>query len=135
MSRRIAREMVLQSLFQIDFAESNAAEALEVSVEEQGSVIAEKALPFAKETLEGIVTHMDEIDAKISSYAIDWDLKRMPGIDRNILRMAVYEMLFASEKTPASVAINEAVELAKTYGTDESSKFINGLLGKMMRDE
>ena len=59
----------------------------------------------------------------------------MPGIDRNILRMAIYEMRFAKEKLPVTVAVNEAVELAKTFGTEKSSRFINGVLGKLMREE
>jgi N utilization substance protein B len=59
----------------------------------------------------------------------------MPGIDRNILRLAIYEMCFAGEKVPVNIAVNEAVELAKEFGSDASSRFVNGILGKMMRDQ
>ena len=85
--------------------------------------------------LKGTAEKLEEIDALIGKYAINWDVKRMPGIDRNILRMAVYEMRFAEEKVPVNVAVNEAVELAKMFGTDKSARFINGVLGKLMREE
>ena len=151
MIRRVAREMVLQSLFQIDFTQAAPEEALQVALEEQKSgdfseevpeaeenrmpADVDKAEGYAREVLQGVIANLAEIDKKIGQYAVNWDLKRMPGIDRNLLRIAVYEMLYAREKQPVNIAVNEAVELAKLYGSDNSARFINGLLGKLMRDE
>lgn len=169
MIRRIAREMVLQSLFQMDFID--AAEesqtvltgtqensesvplgseqdpvkqpalkdalqvALEVQADEGDAEEAQKAVPYAKSVLQSTVANLAQIDALIGKYAINWEVKRMPGIDRNILRMAICEMRFAREKIPVTVAINEAVELAKLFGSEASARFVNGVLGKLMREE
>lgn len=133
MIRRIAREVVLQSLFQIDFAKTEAETALETSLAEHQEKEAAKAKPYAEKTLQGVLAHLTEIDAKLGEYAIDWTVERMSATDRNILRIAVYEMMYAEEKIVPSIAINEAVEIAKMYGTEESPKFINGILGKMVR--
>ena len=139
MIRRVAREMVLQSLFQMDFTQAEPAEALAIALEvqqdEEKSEEAAKAVKYAEKVLKGTAEKLTEIDALIGKYAINWDVKRMPGIDRNILRMAIYEMRFADEKVPVNVAVNEAVELAKMFGTDKSARFINGVLGKLMREE
>jgi N utilization substance protein B len=78
----------------------------------------------------GVEANLDEIDAVIAEVSENWSVGRMPFVDRNILRLAVFEILFV-EEVPASVAINEAVELAKTYGGEDSSKFVNGVLGRV----
>ena len=136
MIRRVAREMVLQSLFQMDFTKAEPlAIALEVQQDEEKSEEAAKAVKYAEKVLKGTAEKLPEIDALIGKYAINWDVKRMPGIDRNILRMAIYEMRFGEEKVPVNVAVNEAVELAKQFGTEKSARFINGVLGKLMREE
>ena len=139
MIRRVAREMVLQSLFQMDFTQADLEESLKIALEvqrdEEKSEEAEKAFGYAEKVLKGVSENLSEIDGLIGKYAINWEVKRMPGIDRNILRMAIYEMRFAKEKLPVTVAVNEAVELAKTFGTEKSSRFINGVLGKLMREE
>ena len=139
MIRRVAREMVLQSLFQMDFTQAEPAEALAIALEvqkdEENSEEAVKAEEYAEKVLKGTAEMLPELDAMIGKYAINWDVKRMPGIDRNILRMAIYEMRFAEEKVPVNVAVNEAVELAKMFGTDKSALFINGVLGRLMREE
>lgn len=139
MIRRVAREMVLQSLFQMDFTQADPDESLKIALEvqrdEEKSEEAEKAFGYAEKVLKGVSENLSEIDGLIGKYAINWEVKRMPGIDRNILRMAIYEMRFAKEKLPVTVAVNEAVELAKTFGTEKSSRFINGVLGKLMREE
>ena len=132
MIRRVAREMVLQSLFQMDFTQADPEESLKIALEvqrdEEKSEEAEKAFGYAEKVLKGVSENLSEIDGLIGKYAINWEVKRMPGIDRNILR-------FAKEKLPVTVAVNEAVELAKTFGTEKSSRFINGVLGKLMREE
>jgi N utilization substance protein B len=86
--------------------------------------------PFAAELVKGVAEHATELDELISSHAKDWKIDRMPVIDRNLLRMALLEMLYL-EDVPAPVAINEAVELAKIYSTEDSSRFVNGLLGSV----
>lgn len=135
MIRRIARELVLQSLFQIDFAQVDCEAALNAAVEERSDKSVEKAKEYAQDVLNGVLANSEAIDARISEYAIDWTLERMPAVDRNILRVAVYEMFFAAEKLVPNVAINEAVEIAKIYGTDDTPRFINGVLGKMVRSD
>ena len=135
MIRRIARELVLQSLFQIDFAQVDCEAALNAAVEARSDKSAEKAKEYAQDVLNGVLANSEAIDARISEYAIDWTLERMPAVDRNILRVAVYEMFFAAEKLVPNVAINEAVEIAKIYGTDDTPRFINGVLGKMVRSD
>ena len=135
MIRRTARELVVQSLFQIDFSACSAEEALDAAVEEQNTKSAVKARNYAQISLNGILNSLAEIDAKIAEFSIDWEVSRMPAVDRNILRLAVYEMYFAGEKIPAGIAINEAVEIAKVYGSEDSPRFINGLLGKMVRND
>lgn len=85
---------------------------------------------FARQLLEGVEARQSRIDEVIESTSENWALSRMPLVDRNILRIAVYELLFEHE-IPDSVSINEAVEMAKTYGGDDSSKFVNGILGRV----
>ena len=139
MIRRVAREMVLQSLFQMDFTGADPSEALAIALEvqqdEEKSEEAAKAVKYAEKVLTGTAEKLTEIDALIGKYAINWEVKRMPGIDRNILRMAIYEMRFGEERVPVNVAVNEAVELAKRFGSDKSARFINGVLGRLMREE
>ncbi len=135
MIRRTARELVVQSLFQIDFSACSAEEALNAAIEEQNTKSAVKARNYAQISLNGILNSLAEIDAKIAEFSIDWEVSRMPAVDRNILRLAVYEIYYAGEKIPAGIAINEAVEIAKVYGSEDSPRFINGLLGKMVRND
>ncbi len=89
---------------------------------------------FAARLVFGVHQNIDTIDAKVSSYATNWQLKRMAIIDRNILRLGMYELLFADD-IPSKVTINEAVELAKKFGDVESSKFVNGILDKIHKTE
>lgn len=132
MSRRIAREIVLKSLFQIDFNdELDIDNALNNVV--KGNDFLEKDELFAKELLKGTKENLQKIDEEIDSYAKTWTVKRMSKVDRNIIRIAVYEMFMAKEPIPTSVSINEAVEIAKEYSTIEAAKFINGVLGNMAR--
>lgn len=153
MSRRIAREMALQSLFQIevfegvrqnlsvesigeidysDFTVEAALAAAFLEHEEEGNK-ALKAQDYAEALVRGVVANMAAVDAKMSECAVDWTVERMPAVDRNILRIAIYELLFAEDKQEPGVAINEAVEIAKAYGSDESPRFINGVLGKIVK--
>ena len=133
MIRRIAREVALQSLFQIDFNSCEAAVAVEASLTEHDEENAPKAYDYALQLVQGVLANKEAIDARLGQYAIDWTVERMPATDRNILRVAVYEMLLAAEPLAYGVAINEAVEVAKVYGTEESPRFVNGVLGKLAK--
>ena len=86
--------------------------------------------PYTEELVDGVVAHQDRIDELIATYAEGWSLDRMPAVDRNLLRIAVFELLFATD-VPTNVAIDEAVSLAGDLSTDESPSFINGLLGRI----
>lgn len=133
MIRRIAREVALQSLFQIDFNSCEADAAVEASLAEHDEENAPKAYDYALQLVQGVLANKEAIDARLGQYAIDWTVERMPATDRNILRVAVYEMLFTAEPLAYGVAINEAVEVAKVYGTEESPRFVNGVLGKLAK--
>ena len=132
MSRRNARELVLKSLCQIDF--SKDTEPLAAFTAAKEGEVSEDEDAYALALLDGIITNLDAIDAKITAYAIDWAVDRMPAVDRNILRIAIYEIFLSPEAIASSVAINEAVEVAKKYGTEDSGRFINGVLGKMVKN-
>ena len=132
MSRRIAREIVLKSLFQIDFDDKLDEEIALNNVKNEKDFL-EKDEEFAKELLKGTKMNLEKIDEEIDIYAKDWTVKRMSRVDRNIMRIAVYEMFLAQDPIPPSVSINEAVEIAKEYSTTEAAKFINGVLGNMAR--
>lgn len=132
MSRRKAREMALQALFQLDFNAVSIPQILESIYEEHNdSVLASKS--YSEILVLGAQTHKVEIDNTISEISNEWKIERMAGVDRNIVRIAVFEMLFSEEKLAPNIIINEAVELAKRFGTDESAKFINGILGTLVR--
>jgi N utilization substance protein B len=88
---------------------------------------------FIRSLVKGTLEHLFEIDDYIERYAIEWDLSRMANVDRNILRMGLYEMLYC-QGTPLNVAINEALELAKTFSHEEAPRFINGILGKIAEE-
>ena len=140
MSRRQARELALQALFQLDLnpddSVENAAEAYEAAIQaaadELDGGIGDHDKKFVEDLVKGTMGNHEDIDAIVSSCAKDWSLDRMAGVDRNIARMAVYELKFRDEELTANIVINEAVELAKKYGTDDSSRFINGLLAAVL---
>lgn len=133
MIRRIAREVALQSLFQIDFNSCEAEVAVDAALTEHEEENAPKAKDYALLLVQGVLANKEAIDARLGEYAIDWTVERMSATDRNILRVAVYEMLFAEQAVACGIAINEAVEVAKAYGTEESPRFVNGVLGKLAK--
>lgn len=130
MSRRAAREAALRALFQIDVGRSSVERALEYNLEEMQ--IPSKDRPFVTELVTGTVRHLEELDQVIHRFAERWSIDRMARTDRNILRLALFE-IFHVDDIPPSVSVNEAVELAKVYGDTESPKFVNGLLGNVVR--
>lgn len=131
--RTLARSQALQLLFQ--------AEARDVPLDEviHGDALLSKGplLPYAVELAEGCYRELDSIDAALCATSQNWSLYRMPSADRNLLRIAVYEMRLLSGDDPVedAVVINEAVEIAKAYGTDESARFVNGVLGRIAREQ
>lgn len=135
MSRREARTVALRSLFALDF---NGDQDLEETVdfmagELDGPKATKKDLAYALKVVSGVRGSLEAIDGELNTLNPDWQVSRMAGIDRNLLRMAAYEMFYGDEKIPPAVAINEAVELAKIYGEDHSPVFINGLLGTLVK--
>ena len=130
-SRRISRELALRALFQTDVGRVTVEEAV-ASSDAQGRYSAE-TLDFARELALGTAKHRDHIDRLIGKYARDWTLDRMANVDRNVLRLAIFELLYLPD-IPPSVTVDEAVELAKKYSTAESGRFVNGILGNMVRN-
>ncbi|MFA5366956.1 MAG: transcription antitermination factor NusB [Dehalococcoidia bacterium] len=125
-TRRKARVRALQALFEIDSVGHDRAEVLGRRTEEEPPE--EEAVAFVKDLVEGVLVNKVEIDGIIALYAPAWPVPQMALIDRNILRLAIFEILF-NNKVPVKVVINEAVELAKMFGGDNTPKFINGVLG------
>lgn len=130
MSRRLAREAALRVLFQVEVGRDELDAAIAYNASELD--LDENALSFTDKLVRGVVEHRAELDALLDRFAVDWTIDRMAYVDRNVLRLAAFEMMY-DEETPAGVAINEAVELAKRYGTDDSGKFVNGILGNIAR--
>lgn len=138
-TRRQAREIAVQSLYWIEMNEVSAEEAVH-SVMEQLRELEEKDLKEDDKTLafilalvKGVRERLDSIDEWISRSLRGWKLDRLSRVDKQILRMAVFEMIYYDE-TPPIVAVNEAVELAKAFGDEQSGKFVNGVLGKILQD-
>ena len=123
--RSQARGAALQVLYQLDFTKDPPQEGLKIFY--RSHKVPNEMKPFVSQLVEGALSHRDEIDAILSRYATNWSLGRMAAVDRNILRLGVFELLFGNE-TPPKVAINEGVELAKRFGTADSGKFVNGVL-------
>lgn len=134
-SRRLARERALQALYQLDGQTgSSPNEALEAAfssgVDADDKPRDQDAYAFAMRLVEGVLEHMTAIDQLIEQHSHHWRVDRMSKIDRNVLRLGSYELKFADD-IPAKVTINEAVELGKRFGSEESSSFVNGLLDKV----
>ena len=128
MKRRLAREYALQMLFQGDFIESNE----ELSTFWEGMDVDPEVVEFANLIARGTREHLEEIDEAIKASAEHWVLERMAAVDRNILRLGTYELLFGTD-IPRAVAINEAIEIAKKFSTSESASFINGILDRISK--
>ena len=124
-SRREARERALALMYEAETKSMTPAEVIDA--------LPLPPEPFAAELLVGVGEHADEIDATIRAYAKGWTLERMPALDRALLRIGVYELSFTPE-VPTGAVISEAVELAKTFSTDDSGKFVNGMLSAVAAD-
>ena len=130
-SRHHARERALQILFQYDI-HGRPGLWLEVFWKENEATDEVKA--FAERLVAGVLEKKKELDGLIGKYATNWKVSRMPIVDRNILRAGVYELLWMDD-VPAKVTVNEAIELAKSFGDDEASKFVNGILDQVLGKE
>lgn len=133
MSRRQARELALQVLYQVDIGQAEADQALERTIEILG-LEGQGDPSFARDLIRGVRQQGPHLDGVIARLSKDWRLERITYVDRNILRMGLYEILFRAAEVPPNVAVNEAVELAKKYGTEESSRFVNGILGRVVEN-
>jgi len=129
--RRKARETALQALYKIDISEGNAGEeGLEIEELAPGT----EARRYCELLVGGVSSHLKELDTVIEKHSENWTISRMSVVDRNILRMAAYELLYQGG-VPYKVVIDEAVELAKKFGTDESGPFINGVIDRLRKTE
>ncbi len=128
--RRQSRELALQVLFQTEFAPQISNSDL---MEVLGAAVEPEVVTFATDIIRGVQAQKPAIDSKIQSASAHWKLDRMATIDRNILRIAVYEMIFAPNPLKENIVINEAVEIAKKFGTTESASFVNGLLDQVAK--
>lgn len=129
-SRRKDRKLVLEFLYENDLTGKGIKEILELKREVGIDISLSE---FSIKLLSGVLNNKIVLDEIIERYAEGWKISRMPVVDRNILRIGVYELLFESD-TPVAVCINEAVELAKVYSTDDARRFINGVLGRIAQD-
>jgi len=128
-ARTRARGLALQVLYEIDLAGHSPAEVLKERLEEEP--LSEELGEFARQIVFGVLPIREQLDIILTKYAPEWPLDQVAIIDRNILRMATWEFAVQKE-TPVKVAINEAVELAKQYGSDSASRFVNGVLGSLV---
>jgi len=126
--RHQARIIALQALYEVETAGHKAAEVLTRLLE--ASELTEESAAFARELVNGVLRNQEKIDENIKEFAPAWPLEQMMIIDRNILRLAIFEILLDNEVS-VKIAINEAVELAKEFGGDSSSSFVNGVLGSI----
>lgn len=129
--RRQAREAALQMLFECDVKGELGASVRTVPRTEQ---LAPAALAFAEQLVRGVSEHLQDIDRLIEKYAEHWSVDRMSVVDRNVLRCAISELLYA-EDVPVKVTVNEAIEVAKQYGNEYSGAFVNGILDALMHNE
>ena len=145
-NRRLFRSIVMQSLYEWDFENSMIEDAnkkklsrtaldniTKRNIKEYG--LEEKNTRFVFDTIDGIFKNLEKINSKIKKLAPEWPIEQVTIIDRNILRIGIYEIIFDKKKDiPPKVAINEAIELAKTFGGNSSGKFVNGVLGSLYRE-
>ncbi len=136
-NRHLGRIVALQTLYEYEFrvqssdATTNIDDILARNLDRYENMIDDKG--FVETLVKGVIDELDNLDAKIQPIAPDWPIDQIARVDCNILRIGLYELLFKADIIPPKVAINEAVELAKAFGSDNSSKFVNGVLGTAYR--
>jgi N utilization substance protein B len=124
-NRRRSRELAMQALFQIEMNQDDSTEAVELFCKHFG--VSKNVRPFFLRLVEGVRECQDEIDALIERFSENWKISRMSRVDRNVIRVAVYELLYCDD-IPPKVSINEAIDIGKRFGTEDSGAFINGIL-------
>jgi N utilization substance protein B len=129
--RRETREWIIQFLFQLDFN----PEPVDIALRDfwEGKEPVEREKKYAEEIIKGVVQHKDELDGRLSQYAKRWDSERMGSVDRTVMRVALFEMLYR-EDVPPVVSINEAVHFAKDFSSFQSGRFVNGVLDRIRKD-
>ncbi|WP_432776887.1 transcription antitermination factor NusB [Brevibacillus gelatini] len=127
MKRRTAREKAVQCLFQIDMADVPVEEAVNLVMEEST-----ESSQYLRHLLDGVLSNLTEIDAEIKKYLRGWQLERIANVDRAILRLAFYEIMFEAD-TPDKVVMNEAIEIAKLFSDEASHRYINGVLASFLQ--
>lgn len=136
-NRHLGRIVALQTLYEYEFRSEESVKSgvvddiLARNIARYTEAIDDKK--FVEELVKGVLKYRDEIDEKLQPIAPSWPIQQVALIDRNVLRMGLYELLYRADAVPPKVAINEAVELAKAFGSDNSSKFVNGVLGTALR--
>ncbi|OBR63035.1 transcription antitermination factor NusB [Paenibacillus oryzae] len=141
MKRRLAREIAISSLYQMEMNEVSASDAVDMlmdELQEENEIGADPkeaggTADFARELVHGVMESRQAIDGMLQQYLTGWQVDRLSRVDRQVLRLACYEMVFRND-VPPKAAINEAIDLAKHFGTDESGKFVNGVLGKLLQE-
>ncbi|MDO8425231.1 MAG: transcription antitermination factor NusB [bacterium] len=133
-NRHLLRTVAMQSLFQWDFngQPDDLPSIVAGNVREFAPGVEDAA--FAHDLADGVVQHREEIDAFIQQWAPHWPIEQITNVDRNVIRIGIFELKFGDRQVPPKVAINEAIELAKTFGGDASGKFVNGVLGAIFKD-
>jgi len=135
-SRHLSRSIAMQSLYEWDFNGKKSDfldKIVERNIREYGPGLEDSG--FIKQIIKGVVDHMPKIDKIIEKSAPEWPIEQITIVDRNVLRIGLYELLYANkEEVPPKVAINEAIELAKSFGGESSGKFINGVLGTVYKE-
>jgi N utilization substance protein B len=141
MKRRLAREIAVSSLYQMEMNEVTASDAVDMLMEELQQENEIGADPseiggtdeFIRELVLGVMEHKQAIDGMLQQFLTGWHIDRLSRVDRQVLRLATYEIVFRDD-VPPKAAINEAIDLAKHFGTEESGKFVNGVLGKLLQE-
>lgn len=139
MKRRLAREIAVSSLYQMEMNEVSASDAVDMLMDElrqENEIGADPSEAgstdeFVRELVSGVMEHKQAIDGMLQQFLTGWHIDRLSRVDRQVLRLACYEIVFRDD-VPPKAAINEAIELAKHFGTEESGKFVNGVLGKLL---
>ncbi len=133
-NRHLSRTIAMQTLYEWDF--NHRSQKLLDLINDNTKQYAEglEETNFIEQLVRGVTKNLPEIDAKIEKYAPEWPIDKITIIDRNVLRLGLYELFFETEKVPPKVIINEAIEMAKTFGGSSSGKFVNGVLGAVYHD-
>ncbi|HEX6512206.1 MAG TPA: transcription antitermination factor NusB [Chloroflexota bacterium] len=128
--RRRARMLAVQALFELDFQDRPVEDVLEERLAE--AKLSPENQEFVRQLVDGVLQHKDEIDARIAAAAPQWPIDQIAHVDKNVLRLAIFELMSEDNAVPAKVAISEAIELARLLGGGTSPKFVNGVLGAVM---